>query len=118
MPKLEKLHTKVNKTIHSKHLFSADNYLLLMVSGGSDSVALAYVINELVGNSRFAIMHLNHNLRLRAQHEAQFVENLANYLKVPFFSYSENIKEIAVNKNIEAVGHELRYKLANEACQK
>lgn len=64
-------------TIKKKHLFSNSNYLLLMVSGGSDSVALAYIINELSHKKKFAIMHLNHQLRSDANEDADFVKDLA-----------------------------------------
>lgn len=109
---------KAAKTIKLNHLYNKSNFLMLMVSGGSDSVALAYIINELVGNKRFAIMHLNHNLRASSSNDAHFVEEFSKHLDVPFFGYSEKVQEIADNENIESFGHKLRYKLANEACKK
>lgn len=109
----------VVNTNKKRHLFKKSNYLLLMVSGGSDSVSLSYIINDLLGNKKFAIMHLNHNLREGANKDADFVQTLADYLDVPYFGYSEEISKIAKenNQNIEACGHDIRYKLANEACK-
>ena len=103
-----------------KHkLFKNTNYLVLMVSGGSDSVALAYIMKEIFPK-RFAIMHLNHNLRAESDADATFVEGIAKHLNVSFFGFSENVADIATqdNQNIEACGRELRYKYANEVISK
>lgn len=107
------------KTIITRNLFDKNSYLMLMVSGGSDSVSLCYIINSLLGNEKFAIMHLNHNLRKEAKSDEKFVKDLSWYFNVPYFSFSENIEKIAKNnnENIEACAHKIRYKLANKACE-
>ena len=109
----------VEATIKKHHLFKKTDYLILMVSGGSDSVALTYIINDIFPK-KFAIMHLNHNLRNEANEDAQFVESLAKHLVAPYFGFSENVSEVATqaNENIEACGRELRYKYANIVASK
>lgn len=109
----------VQATIKRHKLLKKTDYIILMVSGGSDSVALTYIMNQLFPN-KLAIMHLNHNLRAEAQDDATFVEALASHLKIPFYGYIENVAEIAKqnNQNIEACGRELRYKYANETANK
>lgn len=109
----------VKTTIKRYQLFKKTDYLVLMVSGGSDSVALAYIMNE-VFPKKFAIMHLNHNLRSEAKEDAQFVKLLAKHLGVPYFGFSENVSKVASQnkENIEACGRELRYKYANEVASK
>lgn len=108
-----------NNTINKHKLFKKTKFLVLMVSGGSDSVALAYIMNEIFPN-KTAIMHLNHNLRPEAEADASFVQALANHLSIPYFGFSENISDIATktNENIEACGRELRYKYANIVAKK
>lgn len=108
-------------TILKKKLFKKSNYLLLMVSGGSDSVALAYIINDIVSDkSKLAIMHLNHNLRNDAKDDEKFVEGLANHLNIRLFKYSKDVEKYAQDNklNVEAAGHELRYKYANSTVEK
>lgn len=106
-------------TIKKQKLLRNTDYLILMVSGGSDSVALTYIMNELFPN-KIAIMHLNHNLREDANNDAEFVEELAKHLNITFYGYSDNVSAIAHrdNKNIEGVGRELRYKYANEVLSR
>lgn len=109
----------VKATIKRNKLLKNTDHVILMVSGGSDSVALTYIMNQLFPN-KLAIMHLNHNLRAEAEDDAMFVESLASHLKIPFYVYSENVAEVAKqnHQNIEACGRELRYKYANETASK
>lgn len=56
----------VEQTIQTHKLFGAATPVILMVSGGSDSTALAYLMHDLhqrnlVGQP--AILHVNHKLR-------------------------------------------------------
>ena len=104
------------KTVSKHHLFNGAKSFLLMVSGGSDSVALTYIMNELAPK-RFGIMHLDHNLRPDSKDDAEFVKALAKHFKVPYFGYSEHVREAAnaLHKNIEDMGRTLRYTCANAA---
>ena len=60
----------------------------LAVSGGSDSVALAFLLTK--GGKkknvarRFVILHVDHGLRRESKEEYRFVRALANRLGVPF----------------------------------
>lgn len=106
------------KTVSKRRLFNGAKFYLLMVSGGSDSVALTYIMNELAPN-KFAIMHLNHNLRADSKDDAKFVEALAKHFGVKYFGYSEHVRESAeeLHKNIEDMGRTLRYACANDALK-
>ena len=119
MNDFEKTLKKARKTIKHRKLFNKKSYLMLMVSGGSDSVALCYLIMASgIVNKNFAIMHLDHKLRDNSSEDAKFVKNLADWLDVPFYCFSEDVKEAAKeDKNIEAAGHRLRYEYAHKACK-
>jgi len=60
----------------------------LAVSGGSDSVALAFLLTK--GGTkrnaakRFVILHVDHGLRKESKEEYRFVRNLAKRLGIPF----------------------------------
>lgn len=60
----------------------------LAVSGGSDSVALAFLLTKggkkKNAAKRFVILHVDHGLRKESKEEYQFVKNLAQRLGVPF----------------------------------
>lgn len=69
---------KAKKTIKHRKLFNKKSYLMLMVSGGSDSVALCYLISACkIVNNNFAIIHLDHELRDNSSDDAEFVSGLA-----------------------------------------
>lgn len=108
---------KCKNTIKKHNLINKKDNLVLMVSGGCDSVALCYILLEIYKESKkIYIMHLNHQIRNNAMEDQIFVENLAEHLHIKCFSYNANIKKIAeINKqNIEAVGRTYRYKMVKK----
>lgn len=112
--------SKANK----KHeFFSKNTPVLIMLSGGSDSVALTYIMHELVKRgeiAEIAALHVNHKLRGRdAEEDAAFVEGLCKHLEIPLFMAEVDVASIAKERgeNIEAVGRHERYALANDALQ-
>lgn len=60
----------------------------LAVSGGSDSVALAFLMTKggkkKNAAKRFVILHVDHGLRKESKAEYRFVRNLAKRLGIPF----------------------------------
>lgn len=111
-------------TIEQRSLATSKTPVLLMVSGGCDSVALTYIACELANAGvigKLALFHLNHNLRRQAADEDEkFVEGLANLLGIKLFKKSVNVAEIAEREhgNVEAVGRRERYLAANAALEK
>lgn len=111
---------KVTKTITDRALLASDTPAVLMVSGGSDSTALAYLFAELARLGRTgetAILHVNHMLRGEDAYADQaFVEKLARELGFPFFCCEIDVALLAKEGgNIEAIGREERYLAAQEA---
>lgn len=113
----------IENTIRTQGLFSAATPVIAMVSGGSDSTALAYLINDLhkrglVGQP--AILHVNHLLRGEdAYADQRFVEKLAAHLGIPFFSCEIDVAALAkaTGGNVEAIGRNERYLAAHEALE-
>ena len=109
--------------VHGRRLATGESPVLLMVSGGSDSTALAYVACELraaglVGP--LAMLHVNHRLRGEdADADARFVAQLAKLLDIPLFSCEIDIAREAerTGENVEAVARRERYLAANEALE-
>lgn len=112
---------RARTAIRVHDMASADTPVLLMVSGGSDSTALAYIASELVDFGVLgpvAILHVNHNLRGRdSDEDAEFVARLAGLLGMKFVSASVDVGGIAEseNGNVEAVARRERYRVAHEA---
>lgn len=111
----------MRETIGRYDLADARTAALLMVSGGSDSTALAYLAAELRDAGELkevAMLHVNHQLRGDAADEdARFVERLAATLNIPLFMCAIDIAGEAArtHENIEAVARRERYLAANEA---
>lgn len=104
-------------------LAGPDNAVLLMVSGGSDSTALAYAASELRAAGEIgalAMLHVNHKLRGEdSDEDARFVADLAEVLGIPLFSCEIDVAgEVArTRENAEAVARRERYLAANEALE-
>ncbi len=113
----------IEKTIAKHQLFNAASPTLLMVSGGSDSTALTYIMRDLrerglVGP--LACLHVNHKLRGEdAEADQAFVAALAEALDIPFFCCEVDIALLAreTGGNIEALGRQERYIAAHEALE-
>ena len=80
-----KIVEKVKAIIKRHNLIKPKEIVILGVSGGADSVALAYILNHLKKplNFKLHIAHLDHALREVSKKEAVFVKTLAKRLNVP-----------------------------------
>ena len=105
-------------------LLPADGILVLMVSGGSDSTALAYLAAELAQVQpvrALAMLHVNHGLRGAASDgDERFCAALASSLDMAFFSYRVDISGLAASsgQNWEAVARHRRYQAARETLER
>lgn len=114
---------QVEQTIRERELFTSASPVVVMVSGGSDSTALAYLIYDLreqglVGQP--AMLHVNHLIRGEAAYDDQhFVESLAALLEIPLFTCEVDIPALARQRgdNLEAIARQERYLAAHEALE-
>lgn len=120
---LDRVLDQAKRTMAEHGLAGADNAVLLMVSGGSDSTALAYIAAELRAQGEvgaLAMLHVNHKLRgADAEDDARFVGELAAALDIPLFLCEVDIAAEAqrTHENVEAVARRERYLAANEALR-
>ena len=119
----EDIISRIARTVAEHELAQADTPVLLMVSGGSDSTALAYLAKELHDAEAIgpiALLHVNHQLRGEdADGDQAFVENLSGLLDIPLFSCEIDIAGEArrTGENVEAVARHERYLAAHEALE-
>ena len=108
-------------TAQERGLFGPESACLLMVSGGSDSTALAYAMREVQDTGQVgpvAMLHVNHKLRGQdAEDDAEFCRQLAEALTFPFFCCEVDVAAEAAlaHENVEAQGRRERYAAAREA---
>ncbi|WP_117238231.1 tRNA lysidine(34) synthetase TilS [Thermus sediminis] len=83
--------------------------LVLAVSGGGDSVALAHLVRR-VGRQG-VVAHLDHVLRPDSGEDLLFVRHLAQRLGFPFYGERVEVGRIAEERgeNLEALAREVRY---------
>lgn len=101
--------------INQNALFTADDKILLAVSGGRDSVLMVHLFK--LSGYNFGIAHCNFNLRgeesVRDEH---FVKMLAATLDIPFYVKHFQTKDYAhIHKvSIQMAARELRYQWFEE----
>lgn len=121
-PDISSTHTLIKtaaQTIREHRMIPPHAAILAGVSGGPDSICLLHVLVSLSQQLglRIGIAHLNHGLRASAaDREADFVRQLAERLKIPFFYKKTDIRKAAKTKkrSIEEAGRLHRYTFFNE----
>lgn len=108
------LEKKVQGYIEKYHMLDYGDRIVLGVSGGADSVCLFFVMLALkeTYNLSFHVVHVNHMLRgEEALRDQKFVEALCACYEVPCHVFCEDIKTMALQKNmtLEEAGREFRY---------
>jgi tRNA(Ile)-lysidine synthase len=84
-------------------LIIKNDRLLLGLSGGSDSIALLFILKKLQTKIGFSLglAHLNHALRgFASDKDERFVRKLAEKYQLPVFTKKVNIKEFAKEQRL------------------
>jgi len=105
---------RVRKTIERHALCAPGTTLLIGLSGGSDSVALVFLLRELAENGGFRIAgvaHFNHQLRPSAERDEAFCRELADRLHLRIVVESADVKAYARRRNlsVEDAARRIRY---------
>src|SRR5690606_24261596 len=96
--------------IKKEKLFGKNQKILLAVSGGIDSVVMSFLFKS--AGYEFGIAHCNFKLRGKESDlDEEFVKQLAEKLKVPFYNISFDTEKIAARqkKSIQVAARQLRY---------
>jgi len=114
------LQKNILNTIRKYNLVSPLDRILIGVSGGPDSLALLYLLNELkvkLGVS-IVVAHLNHGIRGReSDSDERFVRNTADKLGLNFFSKKIDWRCRSRHPNEETL-RKLRYDFLFDAAKK
>src|SRR5215217_5742288 len=92
----------------------AGSPLLVLVSGGGDSVALLDVAVRL--DARVSVLHVNYGLREGADADEELVRSLCSRLGVPLFAESVDISASAAG-NLQERARDARYALAERLAE-
>lgn len=85
--------------------------VLVMLSGGADSVCLLHALVESIGPPALRALHVNHGLRPAAAADERFCVELCDALGVPL--EVERVK-LGTRGNVEALAREARYGAAEK----
>jgi tRNA(Ile)-lysidine synthase len=115
------LHQRVRKTIERYSLCPQGSHVLVAISGGSDSVALLFLLRDLAENGKFTIAglaHLNHGLRAAADRDERFCRDLADRLHLGIAVKKEDVKGFARGRNlsVEDAARRIRYDFLEQAA--
>ena len=107
---------RVRATIRAHDLVRPDTRVLVALSGGSDSVALAFLLGELAQRNELrvaGIVHLNHQLRPSADDEEAFCARLAARFGWPFHAHRDDVAARARTgrRSLEDAARAARYEL-------
>jgi tRNA(Ile)-lysidine synthase len=108
------LHQHVRRTIERHTLAPPGTRVLIGLSGGSDSVALLFLLRELAENGNFhvaGVAHLNHCLRPTADRDEAFCRDLADRVGLRIAVQNEDVKGYARGRNlsVEDAARRIRY---------
>ena len=106
---------KIVDFIDANRLLANTDSLLLAVSGGADSVAMAFALHKLCQseslNLKLSIAHINHNLRgALSDEDERFVVRFGGQLSIPVKTCAVDVRKFAdQNKlSIETAARDLR----------
>ena len=116
------LHQRVRRTIDRHSLCPPGTRVLIGLSGGSDSVALVFLLRDLAENRGFSIAgvaHLNHQLRPTAERDERFCRDLAGRLGLRIVVKNDDVKGYARGRklSIEDAARRIRYDFMEQAAE-
>lgn len=111
---------QVKKTIQRYKMFEPMERVVVAVSGGPDSMALLYVLNELNLEQclDICVAHLDHHLRKDSSADLDFVKKTAHRLGFPFYARTLKKSPVRRGRSVEDVLRRLRYDFLLSVCKK
>jgi tRNA(Ile)-lysidine synthase len=118
---LTALYQQVRRTIRRHDLCPPGTRVLVALSGGSDSVALTRILEELAANSGFsvaALAHLNHRLRPTARRDEQFCRDFAAQRGLAIVVDAVDVQTYAAAEklSVENAARRVRYTFLHRAA--
>ena len=111
---------RVRRTIRRHDLARGDTRVVVALSGGSDSVALAHLLRalDLAGELRVVgLAHFNHQLRPAASGDERFCADVAAALEQPLLVDREDVRDLArrERRSIEDAARRARHRFLERA---
>ena len=119
---MDKFIVKVLGTIDKYNMIKEGQTAVMGISGGYDSMSMLYALNEIHKIRHFDIcaVHINHSFRDEADADCEYVKDVCDNLKIPFFGKKFDVERYANENKIsfETAGREIRYSYFEEISKK
>ena len=113
---------KVIETINKYNLIESNDTIVLGVSGGTDSISMLNILNEIKNEYKFEIYvaHINHMIREEAEDDEKYVQLYCEKNNIECFVKRIDVQQIANTNKIgtEEAGRKIRYEFFEEVMQK
>jgi tRNA(Ile)-lysidine synthase len=113
---------KAKKMIEDRDLFAPRSRVVVAVSGGPDSVALLYIVNEIAGELSLGISaaYFDHRIRKAGARERELVEKHCNSLDIPLLAGAGDVPAEARKRKtgLEETARLLRYGFLESAAMR
>lgn len=121
--KLEPVVLQIAATAKEFDLWKPGHRIVVAVSGGADSVALLYILNQI---SRYLTplhlicAHVHHGFRAESDQEAELVQKYAESMNIPFEMIRLNMPKYIeeTGRNSQDAAREKRYAFLHEVAEK
>lgn len=104
---------KIRDYIKLHHMVERGDRIVMGISGGADSVALLLALNRMKKEMEIELfaVHVNHGIREEAAEDAEYVKQLCETCRIPFYLFEADIPTMAKEKKKteEEMGRVFRY---------
>ena len=113
----------INHTLKSHNLFPENSRILVACSGGPDSMALLYLLQDIATHRhttyKIGVAIVDHCIRPESKDEVLWLQHQVEELGLPFYSTTFDVPRLSkeYKKSEETIGRQVRYQWLNEIAQ-
>lgn len=113
----------INHTLKSHNLFPENSRILIACSGGPDSMALLYLLQDIATHRhttyKIGVAIVDHCIRPESKEEVLWLQHQVEELGLPFYSATFDVPRLSkeYKKSEETIGRQVRYQWLNEIAR-
>ena len=113
----------INHTLKSHNLFPENSRILVACSGGPDSMALLYLLQDIAMHRHttyeVGVAIVDHCIRPESKDEVLWLQHQVEELGLPFYSATFDVPRLSKEhkQSEETIGRQVRYQWLNEIAQ-
>ena len=113
----------INHTLKSHNLFPENSRILVACSGGPDSMALLYLLQDIATHRhttyKIGVAIVDHCIRPESKDEVLWLQHQVEELGLPFYSATFDVPRLSkeYKKSEETIGRQVRYQWLTEIAQ-